>query len=154
MRIYQSLYDRLKNQHQTVFIITHNLADEKLAKSPGSGKWSIHDHIAHLARYQPVFMQRVEKILYEENPSLAAYTAEEDPDFGIWRSWSTQDLLENMAAHRNHIFNKITGLTDKELSRTGIHEKYGSMDVVSWTEFFLLHEAHHIFTIFRMAVVQ
>jgi len=45
----------------------------------------------------------------------------------------------------------ITNLNDEELLLTGSHPKFGVMTIPGWTEFFLLHEAHHLFTIFRLA---
>ena len=44
----------------------------------------------------------------------------------------------------------ITNLTPAELLKTGVHKKYGVLTITEWTEFFLLHEAHHIFTIFQL----
>ena len=32
----------------------------------------------------------------------------------------------------------------------GHHPKYGALTLVEWTEFFLLHEAHHLFTLFKL----
>jgi hypothetical protein len=45
----------------------------------------------------------------------------------------------------------ITNLNDGELLLTGTHPKFGVLTIPGWTEFFLLHEAHHLFTIFRLA---
>lgn len=44
----------------------------------------------------------------------------------------------------------IFTLSEKELDRTGVHKKYGDLNIVQWIEFFLLHEAHHLFTIFQL----
>jgi hypothetical protein len=33
---------------------------------------------------------------------------------------------------------------------SAVHKKYGALTIMEWTEFFLLHEAHHIFTIFQL----
>jgi hypothetical protein len=59
-------------------------------------------------------------------------------------------LLFHQKQGRQEIVNLIGGLTDEQMSRTGTHSKFGSMNIVEWTEFFLLHEAHHIYTIFKL----
>jgi hypothetical protein len=41
-------------------------------------------------------------------------------------------------------------LSPDKLDRTGIHPKYGKLNIIDWTEFFLLHEAHHLFAIFQL----
>ena len=37
------------------------------------------------------------------------------------------------------------GLSPAETARTGLHPTFGEMDVTAWLEFFLLHEAHHLY---------
>jgi hypothetical protein len=41
-------------------------------------------------------------------------------------------------------------LHQEQLTQTGSHPLFGSMSVEGWTEFFLLHEAHHFFTILKV----
>ncbi len=48
------------------------------------------------------------------------------------------------------MISKIFSLKDDELRRIGIHLAFGEMTVVMWVNFFLLHEAHHLFTIFKL----
>ncbi len=151
MRIYDSLTDRLRNQHEAIFNMIESLDEAQVMARPEPGKWSIHDNITHLARYQPVFLERINAILQLRDPVFNAYRAEYDPDFETWRSWDTQYLLGKLDGDRREIFDLITGLGDDELSRVGIHKKRGRLTVIDWAEFFVLHEAHHIYTIFRLA---
>jgi len=153
MAIYQSLYDRLKNQHEAITQITRGVEEKHLGFRPEPGKWSIHDNIAHLAKYQPVFMERINAVLHLNDPIFNAYRAEYDSEFEIWRSWTTSKLLETLHKDRGHIFTIITGLGEEELNRIGVHKKRGRLDIVEWTEFFVLHEAHHIRTIFELVHV-
>jgi hypothetical protein len=149
--IYPSLSERLKNQHTAIAPIIAKLDDRHLHFHPEPGKWSIHDNIAHLARYQPVFLERINTILSTDEPSFGRYKAEEDSSFNIWREFSTGKLIEKLATGREAIFERITALSETELNRTGNHPAFGKLTIVEWTEFFLLHEAHHIFTIFRLS---
>jgi len=48
------------------------------------------------------------------------------------------------------IFSKLQGMGEDDLRRVGHHPRYGMLDVRQWTEFFLLHEAHHLYTIFML----
>ncbi|MGH7237346.1 MAG: DinB family protein, partial [Candidatus Saccharimonadales bacterium] len=54
-------------------------------------------------------------------------------------------------ADREVIYQLITHTPADKLERMGIHPKYGKLTVLDWTEFFLLHEAHHLYTIFQLA---
>jgi hypothetical protein len=151
MSLYPSLHDRLKNQHEAIGRIIGSLDATRLNRQPLPGKWSIHDHIAHLAKYQPVFMGRIQAILQKEVPAFGRYKAENDPDFEIWRQFEIQDLLKLLDSDRHILFNLVNSLDDEHLGRAGLHPKFGKLTVIQWTEFFLLHEAHHMFTIFMLA---
>lgn len=151
MALYKSLYDRLKNQHEAVEQIISAVKSSQLTLHPSPEKWSIKDNIAHLAKYQPVFTERISIILKINSPVFDRYKAENDPDFESWRKREIPDLIKTLNSDRQFIFNLIINLGDTELNRIGLHKKYGKLTVTQWTEFFLLHEAHHIFTIFQLA---
>jgi len=151
MTIYKSLHDRLKNQHETIGELISNINNTRLTFRPSQNKWSIKDNIAHLATYQTVLTDRINTILKKDSPNFDRYIMENDPDFETWRELKIDCLLQKMNSDRHEIFNLITNLTDQNLSRIGQHSKYGNLTIIKWTEFFLLHEAHHIFTIFQLA---
>lgn len=150
MRLYESLESRLRNQHEAICNIVEGVDDALIMAHPEPAKWSIHDNITHLAKYQPAFLERINAILHLNEPVFNAYRAEFDPDFETWRSWNTRDLLGKLDGDRHEIYDLITRLDEDELSRVGIHKKRGKLTVVEWTEFFILHEAHHIYTIFQL----
>ena len=149
--IYSSLTERLKNQHKTIASIIIKLNNRQLQSNPVRDKWSIHENIAHLAKYQPMFLDRMRKIVAIDEPEFAAYRAEDDDEFEIYCAFTTYELLKKISTDREVIFSLITSLPPDKLDRTGSHPKYGKLTVLEWTEFFLLHEAHHLFTIFQLA---
>ena len=150
MQLYNSLRNRLQNQQETIEIMLNKTDDYHLTLQPSPGKWSIKDNVAHLAKYQPFFIKRINAILQQETPAFERYRAENDPEFEDWRKKEINELILTLKDDRNFIFHLITNLSEPQLGRTGIHKKYGTMTVIDWTEFFLLHEAHHIFTIFQL----
>jgi len=149
--IYSSLAERLKSQHKTIASIIINLNNRQLNQHIIRGKWSIHENIAHLAKYQPVFIDRIRKILAMDEPEFGIYKAEEDEEFEIYCAFTTYELLKKISSDREIIFHLITHLPADKLERTGSHPKYGKLTVLEWTEFFLLHEAHHLYSIFQLA---
>jgi hypothetical protein len=149
--IYSSLAERLNSQHKTIASIIIKLNNRQLNQHINRGKWSIHENIAHLAKYQPVFIDRVRRILAIDEPEFEIYKAEEDDEFEIYCAFTTYELLKKISSDREIIFHLITHLPPDKLERTGSHPQYGKLTVLDWTEFFLLHEAHHLFTIFKLA---
>ncbi|MDO3626238.1 DinB family protein [Mucilaginibacter sp. BT774] len=149
--LYSALVCRLKTQHLAVAELVKNIDDQRLNQHPEPGKWSIKDNIAHLVSYQPVFISRVHQMLKGDTPAFNAYRADNEPDFNEAQAWPPTDLLNKLNGNRRQILELITNLSDGELSLKGTHPKYSTMTITEWTEFFLLHEAHHLFTIFRLA---
>jgi hypothetical protein len=149
--LYQSLHNRLENQQEAIEFIIADKDKACLNFHPTPGKWSIHDNIAHLARYQPIFTERINAILNNNNPSFERYVAEEDPHFDGWRQQYLPNLIKTLKADRRILFNIITTIPSKKINRTGVHTKFGQLTIPQWVEFFLLHEAHHLFTIFQLA---
>jgi uncharacterized damage-inducible protein DinB len=148
--MYLSLIDRLKTQHKAIPAIISTVDDERLNYHPEPGKWSIHDNVAHLATYQPMFIERMHKILTTDNPNFNRYRADDEAEFLAWQPKPIPLLTEKIEGSRKILIQLLTGLTDVQLERRGQHPKYGNLNIKEWTEFFLLHEAHHLFTIFQL----
>jgi hypothetical protein len=151
MMIYDSLKERLKNQHKTIPSIILKVSNQQILNRPVKGKWNIHENIAHLAKYQPVFIDRFRKILAIDEPEFEIYRAEDDDEFEIYCAFTTYELLKKISTDREVIYDLVTHLSVDKLDRMGVHPKFGKLTITEWTEFFLLHEAHHLFAIFQLA---
>ena len=148
--MYPSLLARLNNQHESIAHLIQNLDTMRLTIEVIPGKWSIKDNIAHLATYQPIFLERVQVILTIDEPVFERYKADYDPEFEAWQQQTVPALLSRIEDDRKTIYDTISSLTPAEIHRTGIHKKFVALTITQWTEFFLFHEAHHLFTIFQL----
>jgi len=149
--LYTALICRLKTQHLALAEIIRNLDEVKLKQQPEPGKWSIKAQVAHIVSYQPVFISRVHQILKGGTPAFSSYRADDESDFLQACELPIPELLNQLQAQRRQLLELITNLPDKDLLLKGSHPKFGTLNIVEWTEVFLLHEAHHLFAIFRMA---
>jgi len=150
MPLSSSVQARLKYQHETLNELTKGLTEEQLKERINPDKWSAFENIVHLAAYQPSFLQRLQLITHKNNPLFERYIADNDPVFHQYMAWSVKELLEDLSTQRFLINNHITNLGETTLRREGIHPLYGSFSINQWADFFLLHEAHHLFTIFML----
>ncbi|NWF89852.1 MAG: DinB family protein [Ignavibacteriaceae bacterium] len=141
---------RLKTQHEVVDVLISGRSESELKYRPIPDKWSAFENIAHLTCYQPRVIDRTKRILEEDNPTFPAYIPEEDPEFPKFIAMTVEQLLTHLNEKRSEIVKLIANLTEAELQRTGVHGKFGRMNLIDWTEFFLLHEAHHLHTIFKL----
>lgn len=118
--------------------------------APEAGKWSVFENMVHLETYQHTFLKRINEILSNDNPSFDRYMAEMDPLFHDHLTKNIDDLIDELQIVRKQLANKLLNLDDEKLKRRGRHPVYGDLTITDWVEFFLLHEAHHLFTIFKI----
>lgn len=81
-RIDESQLIRLRTQLASIDFLFAGASPQRIDRRPASGTWSARENLAHLGRYQEVFLERLNLILTESSPQFARYRAEEDPG---WR---------------------------------------------------------------------
>ena len=145
-----SVSTRLQYQHKSLMDIIDDLSDEQIRRQIISGKWSIFENIVHLQTYQHTFIKRVRQILDENNPSFPSYSAETDFLFLDNCDKSTREVMQDLLTTRKEIAAGMLAFQSTDLTKTGTHPVYGQMTLIQWLNFFLLHEAHHLFTIFKL----
>ena len=145
-----SVSTRLQYQHKSLLDILDGLSDEQIRKQLTPGKWSIFENIVHLQTYQHTFIARVRRILEEECPIFPPYTAEADPLFHDHCTKSSREIMQDLLSTRKELSSGILSFKETDFEREALHASYGKMNLVQWLNFFLLHEAHHLFAIFKM----
>jgi hypothetical protein len=151
MPLSSSIQARLKHQQETLHELIKGLTEEQLKERVNPDKWSAFENIVHLVAYQPVFLRRLQLIEQQDKPLFDRYAADNDPVFHEYLSRSLKELLADYSTQRFLVNNHITQLSETTLRREGSHPLYGRFSISQWADFFLLHEAHHFFTIFMLA---
>ena len=141
---------KLNYQYRELLGLIRQTSEEFAKENHIQDKWSIHDHFAHLGRYQEYFLQRLKEILAKDNPSLPRYKAENDPEFEKWQKKGTRAIFDDYKVTRRELIQFLEDLSPDQLARVGTHPKFKAMNIEEWVHFFLLHEGHHIYAIFRM----
>lgn len=151
MHLQSYLSTRLQYQHKALLDMLDGLTDELIRRELTPGKWTVFENIVHLQTYQHVFCDRVKKMLGENNPSFPRYSADTDPVFLDNCGKTIREIMRDMISTRKEMSKGRFDMEEKDLDRTGTHPVFGTMTIEQWLNFFLLHEAHHLFTIFKMA---
>lgn len=123
---------------------------EKILERPPSGKWSANENLAHLGRYHEIFLERIERILTESNPAFERYRAEDDPAWEAWRTLGFKEVAGKLSGLREKLMARLKSLAPEDWERTGRHSKFGEMPLALWLEFFLVHEAHHLYVVLQL----
>lgn len=140
---------RLKTQFFSVELLFSGSSLERIDRRPASGKWSARENLAHIGRYHEIFLERLHRILTEQSPKFARYRAEEDPGWQEWQSRPFGEVRTRLTALRLNLVDKIASLQPLDYNRTGFHSSFGEMTLSLWLEFFLVHEAHHLYVILQ-----
>jgi len=150
MPLSKSVITRLEFQHQTIRDLIGDLPEEMLRRNIIPNKWSAFENIAHLDAYQPMFFWRLERMQQESNPRFERYVAEQDPKFAGTLQKRLPQMLADIDAQRSQITAYFLSMDDAMLAHKGVHPKFGEFSQPMWAEFFLGHEAHHLYTIFQL----
>ena len=151
LEIHSSIISRLQTQHHSLQVILASIDSKRIELKPDQAKWNIHETIGHLVAYQQMFMERVAQALSEEVPFFCPYNADSDADFEYWRTDDIEHLMSQLNSDREKLSKVLLNLSDEQANRIAMHKRYGSHDIMQWAEFFLLHEAHHLYKIFQLA---
>jgi len=144
----RSIADRLAGQLDGLSTILRDSSPDLLTARAADGKWSAHENLAHLLRHHEVMMERIERILREDRPALPRYRAEDDSAWPAVAALPPDEVVRLLRGSRERLAAFAGGLSDAQLQRTGIHPVFGELNVPEWLEFFLLHEAHHLYVAF------
>ncbi|HWB24456.1 MAG TPA: DinB family protein [Chitinophagaceae bacterium] len=148
-----TLLKRLNYQPSSLDISLYGLTEQQVKSKPLPDKWSIFENLAHLARYHEIFRERVGLITAAGTPVFQPYKADNDPGFFEWQNKTYKQLMDNFYTDRESLNGQLASLTDGQLQGTARHPTYGLLNMEGWTEMFLLHEAHHFFTIIKLAAL-
>jgi uncharacterized damage-inducible protein DinB len=137
---------RLETQLEALSAILARATPDTIDQRPSSGDWSARENLAHLARHHSVFHDRLERLLAEDRPQLGRYRAEEDPKWPEWSRLPLDEIVERLRSLRRRLVERVRSLTPAQVARTALHPTFGEMGLSEWLDFFLLHEAHHLYT--------
>ena len=146
-----SLMQRMIDQPDSLTLLLHNLNEQQIRSRAIPDKWSIYENLVHLGRYHEIFKERMEQIQREESPTFQQYKAENDQGFYDWMQKHFDEMMNDFREERHQLNNYLASLSIQQLHKTGRHPVYGLINVEGWTELFLLHEAHHFWTIAKLA---
>jgi uncharacterized damage-inducible protein DinB len=120
------------------------LSDEELDAKPIPGKWSTRQIICHLADFEPVYADRMKRVIAEDNPPLRGG----DPEvFAAKLAYEARDIQEELnliEAVRRHTGRILKTLPDEAFQRTGMHSADGPLTLETLLQRITEHIPHHI----------
>jgi hypothetical protein len=117
---------------------------EQLRARPVAGKWSTLEVICHIADFEPVYADRMKRVIAEDHPLLLSG----DPDvFQARLAYSSRDAEEELKlieVVRSQMARILKTLPDADFARTGKHSADGPLSLATLLERITNHIPHHV----------
>ncbi len=119
------------------------MTPQQIDAAPIPGKWSTRQVICHIADFEPVYADRMKRVIAEENPTMFGG----DPDvFAARLAYADRDIEEELQlieAVRKHVGRILKTLKPEDFQRTGMHSEAGPMTLVKLLTNITNHIPHH-----------
>ncbi len=117
---------------------------EQYELQPVPGKWSIQQVICHLADFEPIYADRMKRVLVEDNPTLFGG----DPDvFAAGLQYGHRSVLEELeliVCVRKQMARILRQSDVEDFQRTGVHSEAGPLTLETLLERITNHIPHHL----------
>jgi hypothetical protein len=111
---------------------------------PVPGKWSTREVICHIADFEPVYADRMKRVIAEHEPTMFSG----DPDlFAKSLAYGVRDLANELvmiAAIRRHVGEILRTLPEEAFARVGQHSEAGPLTLETLLRNVTKHIPHHV----------
>jgi hypothetical protein len=118
-----------------------------LKTRPAPDKWSIHEHVVHLADLHPLFHERLDLILREENPQVPGYSPGKEEQEGALLERNLGEALAAFCDDRANLLKRLGTLQPDQWHRTGVHPHFAPYSVLLMFRHLALHDQLHAYRI-------
>lgn len=120
------------------------LSREELQARPGPGKWSIQEVVIHLVDSDEIAIDRMKRILTEDNPALlyadeTAYIEKLHP-----HEQDLADALTVFEINRRQFARVLRQLPDSAFARQGTHNRRGLVSIEQMLNGYIKHIDDHL----------
>lgn len=114
---------------------------EQLLIAPAPGEWNMRELLMHIYNAQKLCAGRIERLLTEEQPDLAAAStwAEKDKD-----ELSPAEIIAAYRDSRSQMLQRLTAIPFTDWWRPGWHTEFGPQTVLGQATYFARHELSHM----------
>lgn len=117
--------------------------DELLAR-PGPGKWSILEVVVHIADSDAISIDRMKRIVSEDNPPLLYADETAYVDRLFTHDQDLEDALTLLEVGRRQWARVLRKLPDEAFTRTGQHNRRGAVTIGAMVASYITHIDEHL----------
>jgi uncharacterized damage-inducible protein DinB len=143
----KAVISSLENTVEILPSVVREIPEEFRKRRPSPEKWSAHEHACHLAEVHPMFFERLNLMLSQENPIIKPYFPDADDAPDVLINTDLDAALERFASDRKNLIEKLKQLSAEDWQRTANHEEYAHYSVFIMFRHLSLHDYLHIYRI-------
>jgi hypothetical protein len=142
--IYATLIDRYVAGPDLLRCAVAGMTKDQLLARPISGKWSTQEVVCHLADYEPIYADRMKRVIALKEPELL----KGDPGlFAARLAYDQRDVQEELALielTRRQMARILRSLKPEDFQRTGGHSRDGALTLEELLKRITGHIPHHV----------
>jgi uncharacterized damage-inducible protein DinB len=152
MRTPSEVITQLARGPETLDALVVDVPTADLKRRPRPGKWSAHEHACHLALVEPLWAERLERILIEDVPTIVSYEpdADEPPDRLL--SMDLEAALNSYAHARKAFLRRLEALTPAEWARGAVNTAHARYSLFLMCRHAALHDMLHVYRVEESAL--
>jgi len=121
-----------------------DMTREQVVARPVPGKWSTLEVVCHLGDFEPIYADRMKRVIAEERPSLLGA---DEKRFAAALAYQQRDVNEELSIivqTRSQMARILRTLSADALQRVGVHNERGPLTLENLLQGATNHVAHHL----------
>ena len=139
----QTLLDRYSTGCDLLRTAVEQVSASDYDAIPVAGKWSVRQVVCHIADFEPIYADRMKRVLVEDNPTFFGG----NPDvFAAGLAYHTRDVAEELQLidmTRRQLSIILKNCDIEDFQRTGVHSDDGPITLETLLERITGHIPHH-----------
>ena len=120
--------------------IPEHIADQ----NQGPDYFTLREVLAHLADWEPIWLERIQRIVQEDSPVLPNIDEGEMAELNGYTTTPVEVSLEKFATGRAALTAYLASLPNDAFERSGIRPEVGTITVKDIATLVLAHDTYHI----------
>jgi hypothetical protein len=144
---YADVVEALERAPSIVLPLVREVPPTIVKRRPAPGRWSAHEHACHLAAVQPMFVERLDRMLREADPEIRPYLPEREHAADALLAVDLDEALARFERERAALVARLRGLAPGDWERTARHEEYSRYSVFILFRHAAMHDMLHAYRI-------
>jgi uncharacterized damage-inducible protein DinB len=130
-------------------ILQHMDPEQARLATDGPDGWSVSEIVGHLKDYEEIFLSRAHQMLREDRPAFISHNQDELVRLRGYAAADVHYLFRALLELRREFVDLLSGLSEEQWRRTGVHSSWGEMTMVELVMIATLHDVNHADQIIR-----